>query len=243
MTMLKHRLLTFAASVLAAFSMSVPAAHANADVYVLHGIPGADLGLPAEAPVDVLVNDSICLLEEFEFGNLVGPVSLPAGDYNIKVFVADGVEGCPAGLAAFEADFTLADGDQVVIAAHLFDNGGAPAPALNAFSLDLSRVMPGMTRLAGHHAAAAPEVTVQVRNGQRPGAVSLPGVTTGDQFATTVRPGAWQISVTPTGAMTPALWPATMNLRPFTAHLAFVVGSVTNGTLTLIQQALPVARR
>ena len=103
--------------------------------------------------------------------------------------------------------------------------------------------MPGMTRLVGHHAAAAPEVTVDVRSGQRPGAASVPGVTTGGQFAAPVRPGRWQVSVTPTGAMTPALGPANMILRPFTAHLAFVVGSVTNGTLTLIQQAVPVARQ
>ena len=233
----------YALAALAALSISSVPALAQADVYVLHGIPGADLALPDAAPVDVLVNDSICLLEEFEFGSFVGPVSLAAGDYNVKVFVADGVEGCPVGPGAFSADFTLNDGDQVVIAAHMFDNAGVPTPALTAFPLDLSPLMPGKTRLVGHHAAAAPEVTVEVRSGKRPGAATVPGVITGAQFATVVRPGRWSATVTPTAAMMPVLGPANLILRPHTAHLAFVVGSVTNGTLTLLQQAVPVARQ
>jgi hypothetical protein len=70
------------------------AATESASVRVAHGIPGQDLGLDQALPVDVLVNDSICLLEGFTFGEFAGPVELDPGTYNIKISVADPASPC-----------------------------------------------------------------------------------------------------------------------------------------------------
>ena len=45
-------------------------------MYVVHGIPGV--------PVDVYVNDNN-QLPNFQPSTVAGPLTLPAGDYNIKI--------------------------------------------------------------------------------------------------------------------------------------------------------------
>lgn len=54
-------------------------AAAPAQVYVVHGIDGRDLGLDASLPVDVLIDGESCVLPGFEFGSIVGPLPLEEG--------------------------------------------------------------------------------------------------------------------------------------------------------------------
>ena len=55
-----------------------PRGRSVATVYVVHGINGKDLALPEALPVDVQVGDT-CALTDFQFRNIAGPISLPAG--------------------------------------------------------------------------------------------------------------------------------------------------------------------
>ena len=57
---------------------------ADAEVYVIHGIPGIDVGLDPELPVDITVNGG-CALENFRFGDIAGPLFLPEGNYTIDI--------------------------------------------------------------------------------------------------------------------------------------------------------------
>ncbi|MDY6834084.1 MAG: hypothetical protein SVY53_04710, partial [Chloroflexota bacterium] len=66
----------------------------QANLYVIHGINGSDLSLDPALPVDVLVNDSICLLEGLTFQEVVGPVALDPGTYNIKIGLANSDNPC-----------------------------------------------------------------------------------------------------------------------------------------------------
>ena len=56
-------------------------------VYVVHGINGTDLGLSEALPVDVSLNGA-CALPGFTFGEIVGPLELPVGSYDIAIGLA-----------------------------------------------------------------------------------------------------------------------------------------------------------
>ena len=63
----------------------VPAAAASAQsadgqVVVVHGVP--------DLTVDVYVNGDLTL-ENFEFGTVAGPLTLPAGTYDLEIYPAD----------------------------------------------------------------------------------------------------------------------------------------------------------
>ena len=66
---------------------------ATSTVGVVHGIPGADLGLDPALPVDVLVNGSICAYTDLQFGQVAPRVELPQGTYDLEVKLSDGACG------------------------------------------------------------------------------------------------------------------------------------------------------
>jgi hypothetical protein len=86
---------------LAALFMHTKCATA-ANVTVIHGIDGRDLGLTRALPVDISVNDT-CALKGVTFKQSA-QVKLGAGDYNVKVFVATG--SC-AGTAVIDKTVTI----------------------------------------------------------------------------------------------------------------------------------------
>ena len=103
---------------------AIPAAAApgDAQLSVLHGIPGVT--------VDVYV-DGAEAIPDFEFETLVGPLTLPAGTYDVGIY-ADG-EG-PGDSPILSGDITLPPGGNVTAVANL-DAGGtslSPCPGGNA---------------------------------------------------------------------------------------------------------------
>ncbi|MBO9327388.1 MAG: DUF4397 domain-containing protein, partial [Roseiflexus sp.] len=88
-------LVALVAVALASFISPTPAqAAGSAKVYVVHGIPGRDLGLQPSLPVDVSV-DGACALTRFKYTNTVGPIELPAGLYNIKIHLSPSLSTPP----------------------------------------------------------------------------------------------------------------------------------------------------
>jgi hypothetical protein len=151
--------------VLALITMSFAMASADEEpamVYVGHGIPGMALGLEDnELPVDVLVDDDICLLEGFEFGEFAGPVELPADTYNIKISLADEEDPC-SGDPVIEADVPFEAGVNYTVFAHLTEDGDLTA---SLFENDVDNAVAGYTRLTVRHTAAAPAVDIQLYRG------------------------------------------------------------------------------
>lgn len=124
-----RRIVIAAVTAALAMALAVPAFAAGheAEVSVEHRINGKAaaaklLGDPSllgkEATVDVYVNDAL-FLDNFEFGDVAGPVSLEPGTYNIKVEV-DGT-----GIFIIDQDVTVEAGDKVRLVAK-FGEGGAP---------------------------------------------------------------------------------------------------------------------
>jgi hypothetical protein len=220
-----------------ALTFSFPAAAEDASTYVIHGIPGEDLGLDPALPVDILVDDAICLLEGFTFGEIAGPVQLAPGTYNFKISLASEDNPC-SNAPVIDADVPFGDGEDATVVAHLSEGG---APTASKFSDDLSPIRGGQARLAAHHAAAAPMVDIAVRRGgpRSPGLV-IEDVANGDQAAADVRPGGWKIWFAPAGSMDPVFGPARGKLKTRQLTSVYAVGSLENGTFTLIVNSVPL---
>ena len=108
---------------------SVAGAAANdGTVYVVHGIPGV--------PVDVYVN-GVKQLPNFEPGKVAGPLTLPAGDYQIKILKAGDPE---TGTPVIEASVTLPAGANASLVAHLDVSG---KPVLTTFVNDTAAAPAG----------------------------------------------------------------------------------------------------
>jgi hypothetical protein len=109
-------------------ALTIPTATADghqAHVTVYHNINGTAAGavllgdsqaLGKEATVDVYVNDDL-FLNDFQFGDMAGPVPLGPGTYNIKIEV-DGT-----GIFIIDQDVTLSAGDNAEVYAKLGKNG------------------------------------------------------------------------------------------------------------------------
>jgi len=208
-----------------------PVLETNAFAYVIHGIPGQDLNLAPALPVDVSLNGE-CALPGFTFGQIVGPLPLPAGEYDIAIALADPQSPCSGAPVITADDVTLEVGQNYSIIAHLTEGG---APTASVFVNDVSRTAP-KGRVTVHHTAAAPTVDVEIRRfGWRWGrAFGLEDVSNGDQGSITLLPGRWGVSLFPAGGDDAVFGPASLTVQPQKTYLVFAVGSLTNETLTLL---------
>jgi hypothetical protein len=229
---------------LSVLALGIPGAAAaegindTADVYVIHGIPGEDLGLDPALPVDVLVNDTICLLEGFEFGAQAGPVALDPATYNIKIGLADDVNPCDGALNSpvIEANVPLESGETATIIAHLDEN---IAPTASKFSLDVSRIGPWLSRIGIYHTAAAPAVDVEAYLTKNPNrGVFLEGVSNGQGASFKHLQGDWTIALYPAGEPDPVFGPIPFMAQRFTAQFIYAVGSLENGTFQPLVQEI-----
>jgi len=237
---MRDKLLRTTTILVAALALASGTASAAATAYVVHGIPGSDLGLDAALPVDIAVSGVGCAIQDFRFGDRVGPIELPAGSYDITVSLADPTMPCE-GTAVLQLDgVELTDGVNGTVVAHrTFDGSPGPGDVLGVgitasiFANDFSNLRPGTARLIAHHTALAPTVDVVVRREYDD--MSSPGVTvvgfnnptsTDDvllsQVGATFRPGEWDVALELGGA--PVFGPDTLQLRNRTATYVYAVG-------------------
>jgi len=202
----------------------------QATVYVVHGINGTDLGsgIPESLPVDVAV-DGTCVLEDFTFRSIEGPLSLDPGEYDLAVYLANG-EPCSGDPAVSAEDVPLAAGDNVSVTAHVNTDG---EPTLTPFVNDVS-ARPGKTRISARHAANFGAVDL-VLDGAKP----FTGLENGGQVGAFLRPGRHAVALTPTGEDT-RVFDLTSVLRPFILHAAYAVGTPSNGTFEVLLQTIEV---
>jgi hypothetical protein len=220
------------ALILLTFFAGVANAAGTASVYIVHGISGTDLGLPAALPVDVELVGVGCALPNFTFGQIVGPVNIPEGTYTIVIHLASSQAPCTGAAAVTASNVPFAANENATVIAHLDADGN---PTASKFENDLSPLRPGKSRLIVQHTAWAPAVDVRVRRGgpNSPGLV-VPDFANGDQAAADVRPGTWLVSIAPAGERDAVFGPKPVTLQPYTAYLIYAVGSLKNNTFTLL---------
>lgn len=219
-----RRILTVlaAASIaVAGLVLSGPTAHAadTASVSVVHGIPNT--------PVNVFVNGKDTL-PDFKPGTVAGPLQLPAGDYQVKIFPAADTGG--TGTPVIEATATVKAGQNVTLVAHLTADG---KPTLTPFVNDTSPVVAGKARLVVRHTAAAPAVDVRA-NGQ----VAFKGLTNPNQDSADLPAGSISADVVLAGTSTVAIGPATVDLKAGTETIVYAIGSADQKTLALVVQTI-----
>lgn len=195
----------------------------NANVYVIHGINGVDLGAPMDLPVDIFVGGVGCALTAFPFRQVAGPVALPAGTYNIQISLANASDPC-SNAPVIAGDFTFDAGATYTVIAHLTAAG---APTASQFTNDVSYTGRGKTRVSLSHAAFAPEVDVYLKSNH----VSqiLEDVPNGAFAALSLRPGRYNVALNLANTNTTVLGPAGFIFKPGISYFNFVVGSATNG--------------
>ena len=176
-------LAVIAAVALIAFPAS--AQESGGKVTVIHGIP--------DLTVDVFVNGTLTL-EGFEFGDVAGPLDLPAGDYALAIAPA----GAGIDAAVLTGNATVTDGLNASIMAYLSDMG---TPGIAIFANDLSTISAGESRLVVRHAAAAPAVDILLADGTQLFA-GLQNFALGEPFEgkADVPAGSYDVRIAPAGA-------------------------------------------
>ena len=202
----------------------------NASVFVVHGIPGDDLGLDPDLPVDVSINGD-CALEEFMFGEIIGPIELPEGSYDIAIGLANADEPCSEEPVINADDVKLYGNLSYSIVAHLSEK---IEPTASVFLNNLSayRYFP---RVNVFHTAAAPRVDIRFeRSHLLSWRRTLKDVGNGEGDDLLLFRGAWDVSILPAGGNTPVFGPTRLKFKSNKAYLAYAVGSLTNKTFTVL---------
>src|SRR5918993_1379462 len=195
------------------------AAADNASVSVVHGIP--------DTPVNVFVNGDLTL-RNFRPGTVAGPLSLPAGSYEVKVFPAANTTG--TGNPVISATARVPAGANVSLVAHLSAQG---QPTITPFVNDVSKLAPGQARLIVRHTAAAP--AVDVRAGGTP---VIRGLTNPEQQVLNLPAASVNADVVLAGTGTVAIGPAEVDLKEGTATVVYAIGSAEQKTLALVVQTI-----
>lgn len=212
------------------------AVNPGATAYVVHGIPGGDLGLDPALPVDVSVNGG-CAIPGFTFGTITDGIALPAGDYTIAISLANPAAPCSNAAVIGPVTVPLAAKTSYAIVAHLTAAG---APTASLFTVDTSKPRRGQARVIAHHTAAAPSVDISLAP-KRGAKLTLAGVSNGQQGAVQVKPGRYALAIAPAGSDTPVFGPANVKFAGSRTYLVFAVGKLDTGSFTLLTKVVKPA--
>jgi hypothetical protein len=210
-------------SLLAAFAFGTllfasPASAQSATITLIHGIPDTD--------VDVVVGGE-AVFEGFSFGQ-TQDLSSFAGQ------TLPGVQVVVAGtdtVAIDAGDVALPASGNFSVIAHLDADGN---PALGVFENDTSAIAAGQGRIVVRHAAAAPAVDI-LANGD----VAFANVANGAEGSADLAAGTISVSVVPAGATEPVvIGPADIPVTEGTSLIVYAVGSLDDGTLTVLDQSI-----
>jgi len=210
-----------AAGALVALAGIAPANAATdvAQLSVLHAVPGLT--------VDVYVNGDLTL-DNFEPGDIAGPLELPAGTYTVAITAADAADASAPAIGP--VDLPLEAGQNYTAAAHL-DAAGAPTATL--FTNDISTVGAGEGRLTVRHVAAAPAVDVLAG-----GTAVITNLSNPDESLLTLPAGAVSASVAATGTTDPVIGPADVDVAEGTNTIVYAWGSLADSNLALAVQTI-----
>jgi hypothetical protein len=202
-----------------AFAGPAQAADGDAQLSVLHGVPGLT--------VDVWVNGERTL-DDFTPGTLAGPLALPAGNYALAITAADAADASAAVIGP--VNVTLAANGNYTAVANL-DAGGNPTA--NLFTNDVSQIPAGKGKLTVRHTAAAPAVDVLAA-----GSAVITNLANPNEQTLTLDPGTIPAAVAATGTTQPVIGPADVTVAEGTHTVVYAWGSLTNNNLQLAVQTI-----
>ena len=206
----------------AALGFAIPATAsttANAQLSVLHGIP--------DTPVDVYVNGELTL-DDFQPGDLAGPLELPAGDYEVALTAPDAADASAPVLGP--ATLTLAAGKNYTAAAHLSAGGD---PSLKLFENNTATTAAGQGRLTVRHIAAAPAVDILAGGAPVIEDLTNPNESTLDLPVSTV-----SAAVALPGTTDPVIGPADVPIQDGVLTIVYAWGSAEDDNLALAVQTI-----
>lgn len=213
----------------------VSAGASAADVYIVHGIPGDDLGLDPHLPVDISV-DGACAFPGVRLGEVLGPTPLEAGTYEVGISLADAANPCGGALAVTDT-VGISVAETAVLVANLDVNG---APRLSKFTTKTAPIDANEARVTAYHTAAAPSVDLRVKSDGGGNVVAvISGLENGEQsFPAEVPAGAYLIRISPsperdTGFLDPVA-EIPVDLMGGTAYALFAIGSLENDTFDVV---------
>jgi len=210
-----------AAGALVALAGIVPAhaADGDAQLSVFHGVP--------DTPVDVYVNGDLTL-DDFEPGDVAGPLELPPGTYSVAITAADAADASAPVIGPI--DLPLEGGRSYTAAAHL-DAAGTPTATL--FTNDTATLAAGEGRLTVRHVAAAPAVDVLAG-----GTAVITNLVNPNESLLTLPAGTVSASVAATGTTTPVIGPADVNVAEGVNTIVYAWGSLEANNLALAVQTV-----
>ncbi|MBG6108564.1 DUF4397 domain-containing protein [Frigoribacterium sp. CG_9.8] len=210
------------AFILAALAVPMSASAAtNAQLSVLHGIPGVT--------VDVWVNGKLTI-DDFKTGTLAGPLSLAPATYSVAITASDATSATDK-VVIGPVDLPLADGGNYTAVAHLTTDN---KPTATLFTNDISKTAAGEGRLTVRHVAAAPAVDVLA--GSTP---VIEGLTNPKEQILNLAPATISASVVAAGTTTPALiGPADVPVVEGQNTIVYAYGSLEGENLAVAVQTI-----
>jgi hypothetical protein len=202
--------LTVAASLAVSILGVGTASATDASLNVVHGIPSVD--------VDVCVNGATAV-PDFNPGEVVTGVPLPAGTYDVKIVAAS--DACTDAAILEATGIELASGRNYTAIAYLMEDG---SPTLGLFKNNIRPLDRGVARLTVRHTAAAPAVDVWANGG-----VLLQDVPNGASATMRVPTGIYATWVSLPDDFAPVIGPAVLSLERGTAYQVYAWGDGTSG--------------
>lgn len=215
-------------------SLALAPALFAADVYVVHGIDGTDLGQAQELLVDVNVNGANALAG-VPFQGVAGPLTLPEGEQTLEVRLSD---GAGTGTLVITARVDLALFETAVIVAQL---DAAGTPVLRKYTVNNAPLADDELRISLAHGAQAPKVDITARGTQgTKGRLRVRGLANGEvSFPVTAGAGTYNVQIKAPGVKGPV---AKLDDLPLAGNLLIVaVGSPANGTFNVLPVAIQPA--
>lgn len=220
-------------ALIAALAFPQPA-QADATVRVIHAISGNALGLDPDLPVDIWVNDA-AFLTGVLFLDYTDPVTLPAGAYDIAIYLAGSNPATTDPVLTLST--ALNNGDNVHLIAH-FTPG--PGIALSAFeNNDEPRVRDALStriserdvRLTVRHAADFDRAAIN-----RLVPFLEPTLANGEGLSIEINPGEYRFWLSKAGNRRPVAFDPTaiVNLQAGLHYYVYAVGSLADGSFQLL---------
>ncbi|MDT0179916.1 DUF4397 domain-containing protein [Microbacterium sp. ARD31] len=191
----------------------------TADLSVLHGIP--------DTPVDVYVNGELTL-DDFQPGDLAGPLDLAAGDYEVVLTAPDAADASEPVLGPISV--TLEANTSYTAVAHLNEAG---EPTVTPFVNDISETAAGEGRLTVRHTAAAPAVDVLAG-----GDAVIEGLANPDEASLDLAAGTIEASVAAAGTTDPVIGPAPVEVQEGVLTIVYAWGSLEDDNLDIAVQTI-----
>lgn len=191
----------------------------DAALSVLHGVP--------DLVVDVYV-DGERTLDDFEPGDLAGPLELPAGTYSVAITAADAEDDSEPAIGP--VDLRLEGGMNYTAVAHL-DADGEPTATL--FTNDITQTAAGEGRLTVRHTAAAPAVDILAGD-----EAVVTDLANPDEASLDLPAGTVPAAVAAAGTTDPVLGPADVTVTEGALTIVYAWGSLEDDSLELAVQTV-----